>query len=182
MDIIENQIVTKGKVVTLDYTLTVDGQVIDASGDEPLEYLQGFRNIIPGLEQELDGMGIGDSKDVAVSPDDAYGQYDPNRVIDLTREQFPPAFPLEIGRELQLRGQNGQVLSGRISNLEDNTVFVDTNHPLAGKELFFRTKIVGLRDATAEELAHGSLIHSCSCGSDCGSDCGSGESCCGSCG
>ena len=171
----DNQIVTNGKVVSLDYTLTVDGQVIDATSEEPLEYLQGYNNIIPGLEQELDGMGIGESKDVVVLPENAYGPYDPGRVFDLHREQFPTEFPLEVGRELRLRTESGNVLSGRISGLQEQSVYVDTNHPLAGKELFFRAKIVGLRDATSEELANGSLAHVCvTCGSSegCSGDCG----------
>lgn len=168
----ENEIVANGVVVSLDYTLTVEGEIIDSSGDQPLEYLHGYHNIIPGLEKELDGLKMGESKDVVVAPQDAYGIYHPEALFDLPRSQFPPNFPVEIGRELRVRAENGQVLNARISHVEVDTVQIDTNHPLAGKELLFRTKISNLRPATSSELTNGRLGEACSCGSGCGDGCG----------
>lgn len=168
----EIEIVTNGVVVSLDYTLTVDGAMVDSSGDQPLEYIHGYNNIIPGLEKELNGLKLGESKDVVVAPQDAYGIYHPEALFDLPRSQFPPNFPVEIGRELRVRSENGQVMTARISQVETDTVQIDTNHPLAGKELFFHAKISSLRPATQNELANGRLGEACTCGSSCGDGCG----------
>jgi FKBP-type peptidyl-prolyl cis-trans isomerase SlyD len=158
----ENITVVDGLVVSLNYSLTVEGQVIDASGETPLQYLQGYNNIIAGLERELAGMAVGDEKEVQVAPEDAYGEYNPDGIFDLPREQFPENFSLQVGHPLRVRSESGQVMTARISAVNQETVQIDTNHPLAGKELFFRAKIVGLRPATTEELANGRLGGSCS--------------------
>ena len=100
-----NQIntVSDGLVVSLEYTLTVAGQVIDASGDAPLEYLQGYNNIIPGLERELAGMELGESKEVLVAAKDAYGEYDAEAFYDIPRAQFPASYRLEVGAPVRVR-------------------------------------------------------------------------------
>lgn len=144
----------------MEYSLHVDGEMIDSSqGREPLEFLQGAGNIIPGLEDELYGMEIGETKNVIVAAEDGYGELDPDAFIDVPREQFPPEIPLEVGVQLQLQDGNGQVMMARIDTVEADRVRLDFNHPLAGKELVFDVKIVGLRDATDEELEHGH-VHS----------------------
>lgn len=166
--------VSDGLVVALDYTLTVEGQVIDASGETPLEFLQGYNNIISGLERELAGMAVGEEKEVHVAPQDAYGEYDPQAIFELPRAQFPVHFPVEVGSPLRVRTDGGQVLNARISAVEGELVKIDANHPLAGKELFFRAKVVGLRPATEDELAAGRLGGGCAtCGSSqgCGGEC-----------
>ncbi len=171
----ETMVVRNGVVVALDYTLTVDGQLIDASGKRPLEYLQGFNNIIPGLEQQLVGMMVNQEKEIIVMPDDAYGQYNPEGVFQLAKTQFPPSFPLEIGCPFRVRTDEGRVLSARIIGLSEEWVEVDTNHPLAGKQLHFRAKISGVREPTPEELLNGRVGGGCTtCGSssDCGGSCG----------
>ncbi len=143
-------------VVSIDYTLTVDGQVVDTTeGDEPLSFLQGHQNIIPGLERELVGMKIGDSKQVIVSPSEAYGEVDPDNIIDVPRSEFPEDIPLERGTELEVKNSDGEVLSATINEVNTDTVKLDFNHPLAGKELTFDVTIVDLREATEEEIAHG---------------------------
>lgn len=179
----ETSVVASGLVVSLDYTLTVDGEIIDASGEQPLEFLQGYHNIIPGLENALEGMKIGESKDVVVAPEEAYGVHNPQAIYELPRNQFPPNFTVELGRELRVRVENGQILNARISEIGSDTVKIDTNHPLAGKELLFHTTISSLRAATDHELANGGLQEACGCGSSSCSDdscssggCGSG--CC----
>lgn len=143
-------------VVSIDYTLTVDGEVVDTTeGDEPLQFLQGHQNIIPGLERELTGMKIGDSKQVVVPPTEAYGEVDPENIIEVPRTEFPPEIPLEPGTELEVKNADGEVLSATIAEITSDTVKLDFNHPLAGKQLTFDVKIVDLRTATEEELAHG---------------------------
>ena len=148
--------VQDGQVVLMNYTLKVDGEVLDTSvGHEPLEFLQGAGNIIPGLEQELYGMGIGESKNVVVAPEEGYGTIDPEAFVEVPKEDFPPTIPLEVGVELQVTNQDGQPLSARIDSVSDDSVKLDFNHPLAGKELRFEVTIVGLREATDEENEHG---------------------------
>lgn len=143
-------------VVSIDYTLTVDGQVVDSTeGDEPLQFLQGHQNIIPGLEHELTGMKVGDSKQVEVPPTEAYGEIDPDNVIEVPRNEFPEDIPLEPGTELEVKNADGEVLSATIASINDSTVKLDFNHPLAGKKLTFDVTVVDLRTATDEELAHG---------------------------
>jgi FKBP-type peptidyl-prolyl cis-trans isomerase SlyD len=148
--------VQDGQVVSMDYTLHVDGEMIDSSaGQEPLEFLQGAGNIIPGLEQELYGMAVGESKKVIIQPEEGYGELDPDAFVEIPKEQFPSEIPLEIGVELQVTNEDGQPMSARIDEVTDESVTLDFNHPLAGKELHFDVKVVGLREATDEETEHG---------------------------
>lgn len=143
-------------VVSIDYTLTVEGEVVDSTeGDEPLLFLQGHQNIIPGLEKELAGMKIGDRKTVTVSPDQAYGEIDPENIIEVPRDEFPTEIPLETGIELEVKNEEGEVLSATIAEVKSNSIKLDFNHPLAGKELTFDVTIIDLREATEEELSHG---------------------------
>lgn len=143
-------------VVSIDYKLTVDGEVVDSTeGDAPLNFLQGHQNIIPGLERELVGMKIGDSKKVVVTPAEAYGEVDPDNFIDVPRGEFPTEIPLEPGTELEVKNADGETLSAVINEVGSDTVKLDFNHPLAGKQLSFEVTIVDLRTATDEELAHG---------------------------
>jgi FKBP-type peptidyl-prolyl cis-trans isomerase SlyD len=148
--------VDDGQVVSMNYTLRVDGEVVDTSeGREPLDFLQGVGNIIPGLERELYGMEVGQSKKVVVSAADAYGEFQDDAVISVPKGEFPAEIPLEIGTELQVRAQNGETLHGRITKVEDENVELNFNHPLAGKELHFDVTIAGLREASDDELLHG---------------------------
>lgn len=145
-------------VVSIDYTLTVEGEVVDSTeGDEPLAFLQGHQNIIPGLERELAGMKIGESKTVIVPPSQAYGEIDPGNIIDVPRSEFPAEIPLELGTELEVKNADGEVLSATIAAVNPDTVKLDFNHPLAGKELTFNVTVVDLRAPTEEELAHGHI-------------------------
>jgi FKBP-type peptidyl-prolyl cis-trans isomerase SlyD len=148
--------VENNKVVRLDYTLTVEGQVVDTSEEsEPIEFIQGKGQIIPGLEKELYGMDEGDSKEITIPASDAYGDVDETAVMDVPREQFPPEVPLQEGVQIQVRSVEGQVLDARISSVGDETIELDFNHPLAGKELNFQVTVVEVRDATADEISHG---------------------------
>jgi len=148
--------VNDGHVVSMEYTLKVDGEVADTSqGGKPLEYVHGAGNIIPGLEREMVGMTVGDSKDVVVAAADGYGEEDDKAFMDVPREQFPQELPMKVCTELQVQNQEGQPMYARIDTVGDKSVRLDFNHPLAGKELHFSVKVVGLRDATPEEKEHG---------------------------
>ena len=146
--------VTDGQVVSMEYTLRVDGKVVDSSaGGDPLEYLHGVGNIIPGLEREMDGLAIGDSKNVVVAAADGYGETDEEAFMEAPSSEFPKDMPLKPGVELE--GPEGQPMYARIESVEGETVTLNMNHPLAGKELHFDVKVVSLRDATDEEMDHG---------------------------
>lgn len=148
--------VDDGKVVSMHYTLHVDGKVIDSSeGGEPLQFIQGMGHIIPGLEHELYDMEVGQSKNVVVQAKDGYGEADEDAFMDVPRESFPANVPLTKGTELELRDQSGHPVYARIDQVSDKNVRLDMNHPLAGKELHFDVKIAGVRLATADEVSHG---------------------------
>jgi FKBP-type peptidyl-prolyl cis-trans isomerase SlyD len=151
-----NTTVADGQVVSMEYTLRVDGKVVDSSeGGDPLEYLHGAANIIPGLEREMDGMAVGDSKTVVVTAEDGYGEMDDEAFLEAPLGEFPKDMPIKPGVELELTGPEGQPMYARIESVEGETVLLNMNHPLAGKELHFAVKVVGLRDATDEEMEHG---------------------------
>ena len=150
------QTVTNGQVVSMEYTLRVDGKVVDSSeGAEPLQYLHGAANIVPGLEREIEGMALGESKKVIVEPLEGYGEMDEEAYADVPRSEFPDDMPLQPGVEMQLTTPDGQPMYARIDSVEGETVTLNMNHPLAGAELHFDVKVVGLRDATEEEMDHG---------------------------
>ena len=143
-------------VVSMEYTLHVDGKVFDSSeGQEPLEFLAGASNIITGLEREMIGMKIGESKDVVVSPEDGYGEMEEDAYMDVPRSEFPEDMPMRPGVEMEMSDDDGNPMYARIDSVDGDTVTLNFNHPLAGKELHFNVKVIGLRAATKEELAHG---------------------------
>jgi len=156
----ENKIgtLTDNHVVSLDYTLRLNnGQVVDSSeGREPLEFIQGQGQIIPGLEKELYGMAINDEKKVIIPPGDAYGELEPDNFEWVERDAFPADMELTEGMGLRMRDSNtDQVMEAYVAEIGPEGVKLDFNHPLAGETLHFEVKITGLRDATSEELAHG---------------------------
>ena len=155
MDTVANDL-----VVAMDYKLVIDGEVVDSSeGQEPLEFLQGHSNIIPGLEQEMLGMKIGESKDVVVQPAEGYGEIDEEAYMDVPTNQFPEEIPVEVGTELQVQNEEGQPVYARIDAIEKNIATLNFNHPLAGKELHFSVTVIALREPSAEELEHGHVHH-----------------------
>lgn len=148
--------VQDGVVVSIEYTLHIDGELLDTSeGQGPLQFLAGHRNIIPGLESEMRGMKIGDNKDVVVQPADGYGEFDDEAFMNVPREQFPKDMELAEGVELTVRDDEGNARYARVDNIEGEVVTLNFNHPLAGDELHFHVKVVGLREPSAEELEHG---------------------------
>jgi len=148
--------VQDGVVVSIEYTLHVDGELLDKSEDQgPLQFLAGHGNIIPGLESEMRGMKIGESKDVVVQPADGYGEFDDEAFMNVPRDQFPKDMELKEGVELTVRDDEGNARYARVDNIEGDTVTLNFNHPLAGDELHFYVKVVSLREPSAEELEHG---------------------------
>lgn len=143
-------------IVTLKYTLTVDGEVVDSADEnDPIEFLQGYGEIISGLEKSIDGMKIGDSKKITVHPADGYGEIEKDAYVTIPRDEFPAEIPLEVGTEIDVRDEDDEVMTATISEVTKNTVTLDFNHPLAGKTLHFDITILDLRIPTAEELEHG---------------------------
>lgn len=143
-------------VVLMEYTLHVDNQEIDSSkGQDPLQFLVGHGNIISGLEREMIGMQVGDSKDVVIQPVDGYGEFDEEAFMSVPRGAFPKDIPVEEGTELTVRDDAGQARYARIDAIDGDNVTLNFNHPLAGDELHFSVKVVGLREPTEEELEHG---------------------------
>ena len=148
--------VQKDVVVSMEYTLQVDNEEIDSSkGQDPLQFLAGHGNILTGLEREMIGMKVGDSKDVVVPPEDGYGEFDEEGFMDVPRSAFPKDMTIEEGAELTVRDDSGQSRYARVDMIEGDNVTLNFNHPLAGDELHFNVKVVGLREPNAEELEHG---------------------------
>jgi FKBP-type peptidyl-prolyl cis-trans isomerase SlyD len=147
--------IAKDQVVSFHYTLTDEqGTVIDKSEGQPLVYLHGAGNIIPGLENALVGKVVGDKLTVTVQPADGYGEYQPEMVQDVPRNLFQGVDNIEVGMQFQAQADDGmQVVT--VKDVTDEVVIVDGNHPLAGQVLNFDVEIVEIRDASAEELAHG---------------------------
>ena len=143
-------------VVTLDYTLLVDGEIMESTDDgEPIEFIQGIGQIIPGLESALYDMKVSEKKTVVIEPDEAYGDYDPESLEIAKKEEFSEEIPLDVGTFLDLRDDEDNVLSAQIIEEDEDTVTLDFNHPLAGKTLTFEITISALRPASDEELEHG---------------------------
>jgi FKBP-type peptidyl-prolyl cis-trans isomerase SlyD len=167
--------VSKDLVISMDYELTVEGEVVDVTDPgEPIEFLQGHENIIAGLEKAIDGMAIGESKQVLVKAAEAYGEYDQDGFMEVPKAEFPSEIPLEIGLEISVTDDDGKEMTAFIEEVSVETVTLNFNHPLAGKDLDFKVKIVAIREATPEELEHGHVhFDDCKCGDDC--DCEGGE-------
>ena len=135
--------IANGMKVQMEYTLTVDGAVVDSSeGRGPLSYTQGHGDLIPGLERELAGLHSGDAKDVTVSPADGYGAVDPEAFVEIQKTQLPQDMAPTVGAMLRGAGKDGRPFRARISKVGDQTVTLDLNHPLAGKTLQFHVKIL----------------------------------------
>jgi FKBP-type peptidyl-prolyl cis-trans isomerase SlyD len=149
--------IADGTVVGIDYALHLgDGKVVDASEPgEPLTYLQGSGQIVPGLEAALVGLGAGDKKQVVVAPGEGYGEHDPRGVQEVPRGAFPPGFEPEAGMELTAEGEDGEPVPFVVKELRPESIVIDLNHPLAGKTLHFDVTVREVRDATDDEKAHG---------------------------
>jgi FKBP-type peptidyl-prolyl cis-trans isomerase 2 len=141
----DSMTIEKGKKVSFDYTLTVDGQVVDSSKErEPLSYVHGEGKIIPGLASELEGMKEGQEKTVEVSPEDAYGKEDPEAFKEISKGSLPEGLEPKTGMMLQMQGPEGQPVPVKVAEVKDEAVVLDLNHPLAGKTLNFDVKVISV--------------------------------------
>ncbi|MEC9281296.1 MAG: peptidylprolyl isomerase [Bdellovibrionota bacterium] len=149
-------IIEKDCVVSIEYTLTdAEGKVLDKSdASGPLKYLHGHQNIIPGLEDELAGKTNGDELDVSIEAAKAYGQVDSTLIQEVPKEQFASMPDIKEGMQVQAQTDQGPIVF-MVTEVKDDTVVVDANHPLAGIDLNFSVKVVEVRKAEAEEIAHG---------------------------
>ena len=148
--------IVAGKVAIIHYTLTDDaGETLDSSaGADPLPYLHGAGNIVEGLEEALTGKAIGDKVDVVVPPEKGYGAREDVESQPVSRDAFPPEAPLQVGMQFMVDTGNGYAPVW-IARVEEDAVYLDGNHPLAGVTLHFAVEVVGIRDATEDEAAHG---------------------------
>ncbi|MCA9400677.1 MAG: peptidylprolyl isomerase [Candidatus Omnitrophica bacterium] len=142
----QENIIEEGKTVLFEYTLTVDGEVADSSADRgPLKYIHGQRQIIPGLEDELAGMKVGDKKTVTVPPEKAYGLVNDQMILEVDKERLGEDIEPEVGLSLTLTGDDGQSFQGVITEILEDKLIVDFNHPLAGKDLKFDVEIIDIQ-------------------------------------
>jgi FKBP-type peptidyl-prolyl cis-trans isomerase SlyD len=148
--------IAQNSVVTLHYTLKDDaGEVIDSSREgDPIAYLHGHGNLVPGLERELEGKNTGDKINVSVTPDQGYGEYDKNLLQQVPRRAFQGIGKVTVGMRLHAQTPQGP-RAVTVTRIVGDMVTIDANHPLAGKNLNFDVEITDVRAATEEELSHG---------------------------
>lgn len=146
----------KNSVVSIHYTLKDDdGQVMDSSsGGEPLAYLHGANNLIPGLEKQLNGKTTGQSFTASIPPAEAYGETNPELIQTIDREMFQGVDVIEPGMAFTAQGEHGQQQI-MVTAVDGDQITVDANHPMAGKTLHFDVEVMDVRAATEQELAHG---------------------------
>ncbi len=140
--------------VTLEYTLFLEsGELIDSSKPgRPLVFTYGGSQIIPGLERQLDGLEAGDEKEVRVSPDEGYGDIDPDKIRAVDMGHFPPGVELEVGKSFYLQREGEDILPFTVKEIKEGSVTVDFNHPLAAKTLHFKILVKNVTEASSEKL------------------------------
>ncbi|MCR4288853.1 MAG: peptidylprolyl isomerase [Candidatus Scalindua sp.] len=143
----KDTVVSSGKKVSIEYSLKLEDQsVVDTNvGAGPLTFIQGSRELLPALENALEGMKIGEGKLITVTPEEGYGPVDKNAFIKLDKEQFSQD-ELEIGTVLQSLNSDGQPVYAQVTEIKEDTILLDFNHPLAGKTLFFNIRILDIQE------------------------------------
>ena len=143
-------------VVTIDYTLKDDnGTVLDSSTEGNFAYLHGAQNIIPGLENALSGKSAGDEVEVSVSPTEGYGERNDSMIQSVPRDMFDSEQEIQVGMQFHAQSPEGEMIVVTVTDIEDDNITVDGNHPLAGVNLNFGVKVVDVREASQEEIEHG---------------------------
>jgi FKBP-type peptidyl-prolyl cis-trans isomerase SlyD len=170
--------IAQNKVVSFDYVLKdTNDEILDISGAAPMVYLHGHKNIIPGLENALEGKSAGESFKVTIPAKEAYGEWDQNLVTSVPRSSFDGVKELEEGMEFEAQFPDGAQIV-KVIKVTETEVTVDGNHPLAGTDLKFELTIREIRDASQEEIACGHVHHEhgdcdgCGAGDGCGGECG----------
>ena len=145
--------IEKNVVVGINYRLTLsDGTEVDSTADRgPMEYLHGHGNLIPGLEKALDGLELGAELDISFEPDEGYGTHEPDKVVEVTKEQL--GFEPEVGTVVAAKLPDGREQHLLIAEIEGDKVTLDGNHPLAGQTLHFEVSVASLREANSDELS-----------------------------
>jgi FKBP-type peptidyl-prolyl cis-trans isomerase SlyD len=140
--------VSAGTRVSIEYTLRLDDKAVLETnvGATPFTYVHGAHRIIPGLEKALEGMKIGERKQITVPPEAGYGVVNQQAFLEVKKDQIPSA-ALRVGATVQGRAANGQLVRARVTELKDDTVVLDFNHPLAGKTLYFDVKVLDIQPA-----------------------------------
>jgi FKBP-type peptidyl-prolyl cis-trans isomerase SlyD len=141
-------VIKEGDKVKISYTLTVDGEIIDSTeGQDPIEYQHGKNQIIPGLERQLESLGVGEEREIVVGPEDGYGIIDPKGFIEVAKSRLPEG-DIEEGMPLQVTESDGQIFYVRVDKINEETVVLNFNHPLAGKQLFFNVRIISIDETS----------------------------------
>lgn len=164
--------IDKNQVVSIEYDLTEKGgsDILDSNkGHEPLQFITGKDQIIPGLESQMADMSAGEEKQINVPAAEAYGEVNPEAVETLPAEQFA-GLELKEGMQLYGQGENGETVMVTVKSFDENSVTIDYNHPLAGKDLTFNVKVLDVREATPDEVLSGKVGGGSdeSCGTGCG--------------
>lgn len=142
----ETVVISEGKTVKVNYTLTVEGKEVDSSkGRGPLEFKPGSHQVIPGFEKAVMGMKIGEKKSFKVAPEDGYGPEDPTARQNVPKNQLPPEITPKAGMMLMAHAKDGQSIPVKIVEVKDDVVVMDLNHPLAGKTLNFDIEVLEIK-------------------------------------
>ncbi len=151
--------IRQNKVVTMNYTLKdSEGNIIQTTGNgEPFQFLSGNQQILPKLEIEIENMIIGSKKNVKIIANEAYGEYSEQAVQQANKNNFPKDVDLQVGMEFVANSPEGHQMPFVITNIKDEEVTIDFNHPLAGKDLEFDIELIDIRDATIDEMQHGHI-------------------------
>jgi FKBP-type peptidyl-prolyl cis-trans isomerase SlyD len=154
---VTDQIIENDKVVMLAFELRdSEGELIDGADEaDPFAYLHGADNLVPGLEDALAGKKVGDALEVVVPPEEGYGPRQPVEPQPVPRDAFPEEVEVEAGMPFWVEDDEGDELELYVVEVNEDQVLVDVNHPLAGLTLHFQVQVLEIRDATAEEKAHG---------------------------
>jgi FKBP-type peptidyl-prolyl cis-trans isomerase SlyD len=139
--------ISHGKEVSLEYTLRLaDKKVVDTNvAAEPLVFTQGSQQIIPGLEKRLEGMSVGQEKQVVVTPEEGYGPVNPQAIMEIPKEKLPSG-PLQVGQVLEGQDPTGNPMYAKVTEVRDTTAILDLNHPLAGQTLYFDVKVLDIKE------------------------------------
>lgn len=149
--------IEKDAIVKITYRLMdLDGRVLEErSPGNPYEYMQGRGQIVPPVERAVEGKSAGFRAEVAVSPEDGFGHYNPALVIDIPRSSFPPGLPIEVDMKFSTQNAEGAPMTVRVIEVSDHVVTVDGNHPLAGLDIRFEVRVLDVRAASLDEIEAG---------------------------
>ena len=168
----------KNKVVSLSYTLMVEGDVVETvNADNPLKFIYGTGYLLPKFEENVSGKVVGDKFDFRLSAKEGYGEINDDAIVELPKDIFKVEGEIEdglltIGNVLPMQDSDGNKLQGTIDEIKDDVVVMNFNHPLAGAELHFSGEVVEVREASPEDLINGLFgEHSSSCSSGSCSGC-----------